>query len=716
MKTIFATILTLIFSVFGIAQSSLFEHVTSKDGLGSNNVNDLVHTPEGELWVVTNNSICKIEGLGFEAIHLEDTSLLGLVQDYQGKMWVYSSSGNIYTYNGEKIIKTLSGLNLESKIINKITFENHDNFWIGAVKSGALINVLGGNISHETLPEDCGYFLKELENKQFIWGTGSAPEENNRLWVQFKDKTLSLSFTKKGEGAKSSFFKLDNGEYLFAKDFELIHFNRNGLLNRVFVEKNIQAIYQDSENKIWLGLSNGGVICYPNGDVTNKNYISYLERYSITCITEDYSNNIWIGTRNNGVFYLPLQQELTYSPPQLFSDTSQNSQQAKAIAKKVNNFSQKPLDFRVISTTSAMYDSIPPKAHINGVKIMNRDTLIQKKYVLNYDQNFLKISYIGFAYNSPEHIQYSYRMFGLDRQWTFTSNTKVQYTTLPPGQYHFVVNAMNKEGVWGERTASITFNILPPYWETWWFRIGVVISGIGLILTILITWTRRIKRNERKKMEMEKRMAMVELKALRSQMNPHFMFNTMSSIQHYITLNDTESALTYLSKFSRLMRRILDNSKRARIPIKDEIDALTLYLLLESLRFKNKFSYFINVDPSIDSNFDEIPSMLIQPYVENAIIHGVVHNEQKGQISIELIREKETIKCTIIDNGIGREKSREMNRSKNKQHQSAGMSITRERLEILNAAHDDKTSVRITDLKDENNQATGTKVEITIPI
>jgi len=345
---------------------------------------------------------------------------------------------------------------------------------------------------------------------------------------------------------------------------------------------------------------------------------------------------------------------------------------------------------------------------------MNRDTVIQTDYILPYNLNFLNINYIGFSYKNPENIQYKYRMIGIDKNWTYTNNNSAQYTTLPPGEYEFLVSSMNKNGIWSESDAQMKFKITPPYWKTWWFIFTMLAAVTVLSGTILFLWIRNIKEKERAKSEIDKKIAAAELQALRAQMNPHFMFNTMSSIQHYITTNETESALRYLSKFSKLMRRILDNSKTATITVKNEVQTLDLYLSLESLRFKNKLKYFIDIDKSIDQNYDEIPAMLVQPYVENAIIHGINHKEGVGTINISLTRENEFIKCIISDDGVGRKRSAEINKSKNKKHKSAGISITRERLNILNEAQENEANVVINDLVDERGNAAGTKIEIYI--
>ncbi|MGZ6539861.1 MAG: sensor histidine kinase, partial [Bacteroidia bacterium] len=262
---------------------------------------------------------------------------------------------------------------------------------------------------------------------------------------------------------------------------------------------------------------------------------------------------------------------------------------------------------------------------------------------------------------------------------------------------------------------SFTFTIDRPFWRTWIFLLTLISTFIlALILSIRFR-IRRIKNREKQKTELNKKIANIESQALRAQMNPHFIFNTLSSIQHYISNNDTDSALKYLSKFAKLMRRIMDNSKQQMIAVDEEIKALNLYLELEVMRFDKKFEYNINVDREIDQTYDRIPSMLIQPYVENAIIHGLLPKQGNGKISITLEKHGDTILCTIEDNGIGREKSMEFKKNRVQQHKSMGMSITKERLDILNSSLNSNINAEIIDLF-ENGKSSGTKVKLIIPL
>ena len=207
----------------------------------------------------------------------------------------------------------------------------------------------------------------------------------------------------------------------------------------------------------------------------------------------------------------------------------------------------------------------------------------------------------------------------------------------------------------------------------------------------------------------------MEQQALRLQMNPHFIFNSLNSIQSFVIENDTDKAINYLAKFSQLMRLILSSSREIFVPLEDEIKSLSYYLEIERLRFDSKFDYIIYVEENIDKEFTEIPPMVIQPYVENAIIHGLLNKKDKGFLSIGFYVENDYLKCIVTDNGVGRDKAMELKQKSGLQRKSRGMLITQQRLEMLNKQTKQQLSVKIEDLFDENNFASGTRVILYMP-
>ena len=219
--------------------------------------------------------------------------------------------------------------------------------------------------------------------------------------------------------------------------------------------------------------------------------------------------------------------------------------------------------------------------------------------------------------------------------------------------------------------------------------------------------------------EFNKKVAELQMTSLRLQMNPHFIFNSLNSIQYFIYNNNKEEAGEYLTKFSRLIREILEHANDNTISQADEIKMLELYLELEMLRFDNKFDYELEIDPAIDLYNIEIPSMLIQPFVENAIIHGLMgKNDTKGKIKIIFQKEGDGIRCIIEDNGIGREKAEEIKKQRVMHKKSLGIKVTKDRLEMMmkTSSNIKEEYINITDLKDKKGMPVGTRVEIRIPV
>ncbi len=239
----------------------------------------------------------------------------------------------------------------------------------------------------------------------------------------------------------------------------------------------------------------------------------------------------------------------------------------------------------------------------------------------------------------------------------------------------------------------------------------VLLSFLGL----MIFRESRLK-NKRRISEMNRKISEITQANLRQQMNPHFIFNTLNSIQYYMYQHDKISTNNYLTKFSSLMRKVLDNSQHTSVPLSDELSALNLYLELESIRFRDKFDYMITIDEDIDPLMYKVPTMLIQPYVENSITHGLIPMEGKGKVNVDLKLHNDSILCTIEDNGIGRDASREKNKAREGNHNSLGTRITESRLDLVNELYGTSLCVEYTDLKNESGEPSGTRVEIHIPI
>lgn len=224
-----------------------------------------------------------------------------------------------------------------------------------------------------------------------------------------------------------------------------------------------------------------------------------------------------------------------------------------------------------------------------------------------------------------------------------------------------------------------------------------------------------LKNEELKTATFKQQLSELEMKALRAQMNPHFMFNCMNSINRMILSSDNENASRYLTKFSKLIRLMLQNSEQPTVPLEDELSMLETYIQLENMRFNGKINYHISIDDSIDQKNTLVPSMVLQPFIENAIWHGLLHKDEEGLINITIRENDDELLCVIEDNGIGREKALELKEKTVSDHKSMGLQITEERLRLLNRK-ELKQLIKITDLKDSINRAAGTRVDINIPI
>jgi tetratricopeptide (TPR) repeat protein len=260
--------------------------------------------------------------------------------------------------------------------------------------------------------------------------------------------------------------------------------------------------------------------------------------------------------------------------------------------------------------------------------------------------------------------------------------------------------------------------------EKRWLTSGIILLAISIASFVGFIWVQR-KYNAKKKLlekketelrlaEDERRIASLEMLALRSQMNPHFIFNCLNSINRFVLRNDTEAASGYLTKFSKLMRMVLENSKQTLIPLEEEVKCLELYIQMEQFRCKNSFAYYIKYHDGVNTEEAMIPPLLLQPFVENAIWHGVNPKDSDGEIGIEFLQKEETLYCIVKDNGIGRKKASELKSQLAANHKSMGLQITKERLAVMGINHSNEQPVEIEDLYDENGLAVGTQVTIKV--
>ncbi len=333
---------------------------------------------------------------------------------------------------------------------------------------------------------------------------------------------------------------------------------------------------------------------------------------------------------------------------------------------------------------------------------------------LGPDQNFIELGYGAIAFSRRTRISLAHQLVGIDPDPVITgADGRAVYTSLPPGEHRLLITDANRSSDRAAPLRELTIRVRPHLWQTWWFKVAAVLAVVAMVV-ILWRWrARAIRDRERLRADLQRRLAGMEMQALRSQMNPHFLFNSLNSINRYIVENEPEMASEYLTKFARLMRSVLVNSKEQLVPLMDELDALRLYIEMEALRFKHTFTYAAHIELDADLSRVMIPPMLLQPYVENAIWHGLMHRKVPGgHLSITVRRANEAKELVIEDNGVGRKAAAEMKSRSVTGHRSMGMRITRERLDLVRGLHDMEADVRITDLYDLHQRPEGTRVVI----
>lgn len=475
-------------------------------------------------------------------------------------------------------------------------------------------------------------------------------------------------------------------------------------------------ICEDPAHRIWIATRGGGIIIKNGNKLVHLTEKEGLAGNMCRCLFAD-GNVVWVGT-NKGLSKVSIAADGSCSINNLYVSNGLLTNEVNSITRQGDElWLAHSNGITIFDPRHAKSNTSPPPVYITSVLVNDHASGNDDYSKLEYDQDNISISFTGLSFKNAGNTEYIYRMKGVDPGWTYTHYTSIRYLALQPGSYSFAVYARNNDGYWSTVPATVSFTILPPWWQTWTFRISAALFLIALTLVLFKLRLNRIRRIDREKALLHYRLSETELKALRAQMNPHFIYNAINSVQYFITGNDPDSSQKYLAKFAKLIRYVVDNSKPASIPLRTEIDALKLYLELESLRFEEHFAFSINIDENVDVNYLQVPSMIIQPYIENAIWHGLMPKRGKGEIIITMKMEDEILKCTIRDNGIGRKRSEQIKKENGPPiHKSIGMSNTRERLEIINQVNNTNMSVVISDLEDERGEPAGTCVELAIPV
>ena len=354
-------------------------------------------------------------------------------------------------------------------------------------------------------------------------------------------------------------------------------------------------------------------------------------------------------------------------------------------------------------------NEVAPLVYIASVDVNNHQYSLSTTPTLTHSQNAIRVSFTGISFRSHGDLLYKYELVnGSDTVSASTTNREVQFLSLSPGSYSFSVLARNKSGVWSKASAGFSFVIRPAWYQTLIFRI--ILSAL-VVLVIYIFYLRKLRKVE-ERYELERKQASLQLTAIRAQMNPHFIFNVMNSIRNYMQNHDLKSAEKYLVSFSKLVRYTLDNSDMQIVTLEEELASLKNYVELEMQQFEDGFDFSVKVDDEIDLSDYELPSMLLQPFVENAIKHGISRISCRGKICISVKLKSGKLLISIEDNGVGVESSIAWNDSNRTGHKSKGTTIIFERIEAFNKAYSKNIRARIVNLTTEEGRTSGTRVEV----
>jgi ligand-binding sensor domain-containing protein len=434
----------------------------------------------------------------------------------------------------------------------------------------------------------------------------------------------------------------------------------------------IYSTFTDASGKVWV-TSNYGISII---NLDDKTIINLTEKHGLQSLE---FNTASIDIDDKGNYYLGGTNGFNVIDPNFF---------------EVDHKIKSP----VITNISVRNE---PKEFANDVQFV--DTII-----LDYRDNYIDIQFQVPDLSLNKNEVFKYKLSDVDDEFVITNRNYVNYSNLKYGIYNFEIFASNINGDWSP-PKRLTILIKTPWYKQWWFLIlrGVVVISLTYFF---LRWYINLVNS---KMSMQKDYALkvknLEIDNLRSQMNPHFLFNALNSINSYIVKNEIHLASDYLSKFSKLMRMILEHSKQKNISLFDEIETLELYLKIESIRFEKSFEYTVTIDKDLNAEEIFIPPLIIQPFVENAIWHGIQHHNKKGILKIKICKSGENqIQIVIEDNGVGRAKAKELKSKSGGGKKSYGIIITNERIKHSH----DSNAIEIEDLYDNTGNPKGTRVTL----
>lgn len=730
-----------------------------KSGLDQIFLNRLSAT-NNALWLCSNKGIYKFDEKNktFKDGFLKDIRITDIVQDLEGNHWISSLDEGLFMLPNDKI-RELDLTAGTKRSYTCIAMGPNEHYFVGT-NDGHVLEI--GN-SGEGVREYKTNWDNNIEFVTFLSDTlltnygffkiGKSDVLPNNLYFGknlAEDLRGNLLIATPGFGGLISRKLKGKPNFESSKEqFEMANYGRENMEVLIFKNKRAKSILFDpSQEKYYYGFIDGLFVYNIDGSEKEIRTANNQPIIAAEMVLND-DGSIWVATSQRGVFLIKEDRIVRHlSVRNGLSDNNCTRIASDGTGlwivtetgfdyyeNKTNRIKNAELnlcikgitinditvfkDFIILATNKGIYyfdkkvlsQSILPLFNFTDFLVNNKNRTPSERLSLKYKENNINIKFKTIHYKSLGNYSYRYRLMGLDNKWyTCTSSTKnVNFLALNPGVYKFQINI--KIGERYTPIEEINFEIHKPFWLQIWF----LTIGILWIIALMYFVYRWAEIKTRKGEELKEQLALSQLTALRSQMNPHFIFNVLNAVQGLIYSNQKSKASDYLGKFSDLMRKILDTSDKNEVTIEKEFETIDLYISLEKARFDNDFEYKINFPDDVDLSCYAIPSMIIQPFIENAIKHGLMHKIglKKLDIKVELL---EDVWCfTIDDNGIGRKASEIINQ-KIKKHISFATKAIDNRVKLINKISNIAIDIEVIDKKSFDDQSLGTRIKIYIPI
>ncbi|MBN1252209.1 MAG: histidine kinase [Bacteroidales bacterium] len=694
-----------------------------------------------------------------KTVYLENYSISSVLQDSEGSYWFTTSHDGVFYLPSKNVYSYTTENGLYNNNVKCIAAQN-DNIWIG-YNSNYISVMKNGNFKHSKLSElnnsELKVIIYDSINNQIVAGTTYYGYiiKNNKI-KKIENNHFSLRKNLPKYFLICDIAQKNKDEYWFGCSYGFQNY-KNGIItyksdyyNKFYLRVN--SIYINDDNSIWLGTidglwkfenkklidygkfddrfkirildiikngtklilatKGGGILIYENDSIiqiTKKNGLSSNTINSLVFTSKD---TLWAGSINGLNNIILSDKNKNFKINTFLSSHKLITSEIRQIIPYKNRL--------ILATNKGLvyfnYKNLNNKTieaplYIKNVIINNIETQIKSNYKLEHNQNNIKIVFETISFKNAADVEYRIKLNGLDTNWIYTENSDIRFNQLQPGDYKLYIEAISKNNSIKTKAAIINFIIKKSIWQTTFMKLVYIFLIISFFFAIYKYRVNEIK----KKLMIEESLNWHKKQALFNQMNPHFLFNSLNSINNYILHNEKKSASKYLNKFAGLIRRILENSQNEYVTLAKEIETNKLYLEIETVRLKDKFVYNFEIDENINTYEYKIPSMLIQPFIENSIWHGIQPLEKQGYITIKAIKNKDTIVISISDNGIGRNNSSQIKKNTNSTHKSLGANIALKRIELLEKSYKKGLSIKYEDLF-ENNTPSGTAVHITIPI